>query len=86
MLIPKLEENSKVADHEQFIKIYSLFNSRNMLIRSAKLIYRGSENEFNPSSFYNRCNGLHNCMAIVKTVNNKVVGGFTPLSLVHHDQ
>lgn len=42
MLIPKLSDQSKVADHDQFIKIYSLFNSRNMLIRSAKLVYRGS--------------------------------------------
>lgn len=44
MLIPKLQDQSKVADYDQFIKIYSLFNSRNMLIRSAKLVYRGSEN------------------------------------------
>jgi hypothetical protein len=25
-------------------------------------------------------------MAIVKTKNNKLVGGFTPLPLVHHDE
>jgi hypothetical protein len=42
MLIPRLSEPSKIAEQEQFVKIYSLFNSRKMLIRSAKLVYRAS--------------------------------------------
>ena len=56
------------------------------MIRSAKLVYRGSEYDFSPKSFYNRCNGVNNCVAIVKTSNNKVVGGFSPLPLVYHDE
>lgn len=86
MLIPKLSEPSKVADHEQFIKIYSLFNSRKMLIRSAKLIYRASEYDFSSSSFYNNCIDVHNCLAIAKGKNNKVYGGFSPAPLVYHDE
>ena len=46
MLIPKLSEPSKVADNDQFIKIYSLFNSRKMLIRSAKFVYNAKDNDF----------------------------------------
>jgi hypothetical protein len=42
LLSPNLSEVSKVASHEEFVKIYSFFNSRNMLIRLGKLIYRGS--------------------------------------------
>ncbi len=39
MLIPKLSEPSKVVDNDQFTKVYSLFNSRKMLIRSVRLVY-----------------------------------------------
>ena len=56
------------------------------MIRSAKLIYRGSEYDFSPKSFYNRCNGVNNCMTIVKTSTNKLIGGFCPQPLVHHDE
>ena len=56
------------------------------MIRSAKLIYRGSEYDFSAKSYYNRCNGVTNCMAIAKTSNNKLVGGFSPLPLVYHDE
>lgn len=42
LLSPNLSEVSKVASHEEFVKIYSFFNSRSMLIRLAKLVYRGS--------------------------------------------
>ncbi|CAM6005313.1 unnamed protein product [Sphagnum balticum] len=86
LLNPNLSEASQIADHQEFVKIYSLFNSRRLLIRSAKLIYRASENESSPKVFYNRCNGLVNCLALVKTNNGKLVGGFSPVPLVHHDQ
>jgi hypothetical protein len=86
LLVPTLKEPSKVADHTEFVKIYSFFNSRDLMIRSARLIYRGSEYDFSPKSFYNCCNGVTNCMVIVKTANNKLVGGFSPLPLVYHDE
>lgn len=86
LLVPNLSEPSKVASHQEFVKIYSFFNSRDLLIRSAKLIYRASEYDFSPKSFYNRCNGVSNCMAIIKTNNNKLAGGFSPLPLVYHDE
>lgn len=86
LLSPNLSEPSEVANQQDFIKIYSFFNGRNMLIRLAKLIYRGSEHENSPKAFYNRCNGISNCMAIIRTSNNKLVGGFSPLPLVYHDE
>jgi hypothetical protein len=84
MMTPHLSEASMCASNDQFIKIYSLFNSRNMLIRSGKLIYRASENQFEPTSFENRCGGISNCLAVVKTVDNKVYGGFSPLPLCNY--
>ncbi len=81
-----MPEPSKIGNHQDFIKIYSFFNSRNLPIRSAKLIYRASEYDFSPKSFYNCCNGVTNCMALVRTANNKLIGGFCPLPLVHHDE
>ena len=72
LLSPNLSEVSKVASHDEFIKIYSFFNSRSMLIRLGKLVYRGSEYEFSAKGFYNCCNGMTNCMAIVKTTNGKL--------------
>ncbi len=57
-----------------------------MLIRLGKLVYRGSEYEFSAKGFYNCCNGMSNCMAIVKTTNGKLIGGFSPLPLVYHDE
>ena len=84
MMIPHLSETSICASNDQFIKIYSLFNSRNMLIRSGKLIYRASENNFEPSSFENRCAGILNCLAVIKTVDNKIYGGFSPIALCNY--
>jgi len=86
LLVPHLPEPSKIGNHQDFIKVYSFFNSRNLQIRSAKLIYRGSEYEFSPKSFYNCCNGVANCMALIRTANSKLLGGFCPLPLVHHDE
>lgn len=57
-----------------------------MLIRFGKLVYRGSEYEFSSKGFYNSCNGVTNCLAIVKSVDNKLVGGFSPLPFVYHDE
>ena len=57
-----------------------------MLVRSAKLIYRGSDCDFKPKSFYNRCNGTTNCLTILKTTQNKIVGGYTPIPIVYHDE
>jgi hypothetical protein len=42
LLAPNLSEPSKAANHEDFVKIYSFFNSRGLLIRLGKLVYRGS--------------------------------------------
>lgn len=86
LLIPKLPEQSKVCDQQEFTKIYSLFNSRRLLVRSIKLIYRGSESKFSPKDFYNRCNDAANCLVIAKTKNKRLVGGFCPKSFVYHDQ
>lgn len=86
MLIPKLSEPSKVADNDQFIKVYSLFNSRKMLIRSVRLVYIAKENDFSSDSFYNNCIGVHNCLVIVKGKNNKVFGGYSPYPFVYHDK
>lgn len=57
-----------------------------MLIRSAKLIYSAKDNDFSSDSFYNNCIGVHNCLVIAKTKNNKIIGGFCPNPLVYHDR
>lgn len=75
-----------MADNDQFTRVYSLFNSRKMLIRSAKLIYSAKDNDFSSDSFYNNCIGVHNCLVIAKTKNNKIIGGFCPNPLVYHDR
>lgn len=83
LLTPKLQEQSKVCSQEDMCKVYGLFNSKNLLIRNAKLVYRASENDFSSKDFFNSCNGLSNCMAIVKLENGKKVGGFSSLPFVH---
>jgi hypothetical protein len=42
LLTPQLQDVSKVCQHDDMCKVYGLFNSKNMLIRNCKLIYRAS--------------------------------------------
>lgn len=42
LLMPKMKQSSKICQLDEFSKVYALFNSKNLLIRSAKLIYRGT--------------------------------------------
>lgn len=83
LLTPKLQETSKICENNDMCKVYGLFNSKNMLIRHCKLIYRASDSHNNPKSYYNACNNLPNCLALVKLENNKKVGGFSSIPLVH---
>lgn len=42
LLTPQLQEVSKVCPHDDMCKVYGLFNSKNMLIRHAHMLYRAS--------------------------------------------
>ncbi|KAH3767738.1 hypothetical protein Pelo_378 [Pelomyxa schiedti] len=44
-----------------------------------ELMWRGSSNAFSASSFHHRCNGWGSTATIVRTPQNYVFGGFTPI-------
>jgi hypothetical protein len=54
-----------------------------MLIRHSHMLYRASESHFSPKDYFNACNNLPNCMAVVKLENGRKVGGFSSIPLVH---
>jgi hypothetical protein len=43
------------------------------------LLYRGSENDFKASTFFENCEGIKNTLVICETQNGKIIGGFTPV-------
>lgn len=47
------------------------------------MLYRASESHFSPKDYFNACNNLPNCMAVVKLENGRKVGGFSSIPLVH---
>ena len=47
LLTPKLQDASKVCQNDDMCKVYGLFNSKNMLIRHCKMIYRSTDCNFN---------------------------------------
>lgn len=51
------------------------------MIRSVKLVYRASDHEFSPSKFIEFCSDKTHCIAIAKTENGKIVGGYSTLPL-----
>ena len=83
---PSLSENSKICSNQEFGAINGLLNSRGLLIRYGKLIYHASEYEFSPKSFYNNCNDAYNCLVVCKLQNNKIIGGFSTIPLVYHEE
>ena len=46
LLSPRNTEASKVCQYDDFTKIYGLFNSKNLVIRHAKLLHRASTTNF----------------------------------------
>jgi hypothetical protein len=46
LLIPPADIKSLIANQAHFTKVYSLFNSKGMLIRSSSLVWRASESNF----------------------------------------
>lgn len=83
LLSPKMSENSKVCQYDEITKIYGLFNSKNLLIRHAKLLHRASVTGFSHKEFFNSCNNLPNCMALAKLENGRKVGGFSAVPVVN---
>lgn len=83
LLTPNLPEPSRVCQHEDMRKVYGLFNSKNMLIRYAKLIHRASISKFSHKEFFNSCNNLPNCMALARLENGRKVGGFSSIPMVN---
>ena len=86
LLTPNVQLNSKICQIDEFSKVYALFNSKDLLIRSSKMIYRGSESNFNPKKFYNACNNQPNCLVLIKLQNDRKAGGFSTLPMVYHDE
>eukprot|EP00733_Pompholyxophrys_punicea_P002120 Pompholyxophrys_punicea_v1_NODE_1442_length_718_cov_2.734540.p1 type:complete len:163 gc:universal NODE_1442_length_718_cov_2.734540:573-85(-) len=49
------------------------------LQRSMVLLYRGTRDGFAASAFHSRCDGHVNTLTLVRTTQNDIHGGFTPL-------
>lgn len=45
-----------------------------------KLIFRASEHGFSAKEFHKKCDYIPNTLTIIRTVHNKVIAGFTPLT------
>jgi hypothetical protein len=55
----------------------SIFNDlKNMTF---ELLYRGSRDGFGMAEFHRRCDGRSRTLVLVKTTNNNIFGGYTPL-------
>jgi hypothetical protein len=44
------------------------------------LLYRGSRDGFQSSNFHGKCDGRSNTVTIILTVNDGIIGGFTPIA------
>ena len=86
LLMPKMKQNSKICHLDEFSKVYALFNSKSLLIRSAKLIYRATDEGFSEKKYYNSCNNQLNTLTLIKLANDRKAGGFTPVPLVNYDE
>jgi hypothetical protein len=58
-----------------FPSIFSMFRSREF-----RLLYRGTRDGFESGDFHHYCNGHTNTITIVKSTNDYVFGGYTPIA------
>jgi hypothetical protein len=55
-----------------------MFSHLNKKIGQAKLLYRGSQSNFQSSVFKDKCEGRPNTLMIAKSEKGQIFGGFTP--------
>lgn len=48
-------------------------------LKSAKLLYRASENDSKADKFHEKCDKIPHTLTLCETVHGKVIGGYTPL-------
>ena len=65
---------------EDTAPISLLFNLSDFFIKKWYLVYRGSRDGFEPSSFHEKCDTLKNSLIIAKSTKNFVFGGYTNAS------
>jgi hypothetical protein len=56
-------------------RIFSVFRGKTF-----RLLYRGSRDGFEASTFHSRCNGHPNNVTLILSTNNCIFGGYTPLA------
>jgi len=49
------------------------------ILKSVKLLYRASENDFDVKKFHEKYDGVADTLTLVETEFNKKIGGYTPL-------
>ena len=60
--------------------IEGFFASQGQKIKSVKLLFRGSQNNFSAGSFHTVCNGQGQTITICENTYGKKFGGYTPLA------
>ena len=75
---PIFQEISPVFPRDQVVKLGAIFSQMNKKISQAKLIYRGSQSNFQSASFKEKCEGRSNTLMIAKSEKGQIFGGFTP--------
>ncbi|KAF0973189.1 hypothetical protein FDP41_008396 [Naegleria fowleri] len=54
--------------------------SKTRSFKNCKLLFRASQDGFNASQFHSKCDNKGPTVTIIKTFNNCIFGGYTPLS------
>ena len=52
---------------------------KNRKIKTARLLYRASDHQFDIKNFHEKCDGISNTLTLIWTEFGKKIGGFTPL-------
>lgn len=60
--------------------IQKFFESQGQKIKSVKLLFRASQNNFTVANFHNTCNGQGQTITICENTYGKIIGGYTPLA------
>ena len=48
-------------------------------LKSLKLLYRASENEFSAKEFHNKCDNIEHTFTLIRTEFGRTIAGYTPL-------
>ncbi len=71
-------KNSKIATTEKSVRdLMQMFGDK--MPRSAKLLYRASEQNFQTDKFHEKCDNIPHTVTLLETVHGKVIGGYTSL-------